>query len=610
MGNTNPNLFLPTTAEEMQQQGWKQADVILVTGDAYIDHPSFGVALIGRWLERLGYKVAILAQPDWRSADAFRSLGPPRLFWGITSGAIDSQFNDYASMGHRRRRDVYSPGGVLGLRPRRPLLVYSARVREAFKGIPLILGGLEASLRRLVHYDYIENKLKRSVLIDAKADLLVHGMGERAIKEIAKRLNSGGTIKDLAGIAGTAYPVRREMAMPENAIRLPSLSQQEVDSSLVMSSQKSYQAQAHPNGLPVIQDQEPGDIVIMPPAEPLSMFEMDELYDASFARRWHPRYDRAGGVPALEPIQFSITSHRGCFGGCSFCALYFHQGKQISSRSIDSLLMEADCLTKHKQFRGTISDIGGPTANMYGMKCEQCADCRKASCLAPSVCKHLEADAGQLIKMMEAFLKWQQNQRTRINIYVASGIRHDLALQNKEYIELLARHFVGGHLKVAPEHYCPRVLELMGKPSFELFEEFEAYFQEVSRKAGKEQYIVPYFISSHPGCTADDALKLTEYLISRGWCPRQVQDFGPIPLTTSTAMYVSGLDTNGKEIFVPKGHKEKILQAALLQYCESKNEETVTGFLRNQGRADLISKIDSLQRHKRRSESGEKEYEF
>jgi uncharacterized radical SAM protein YgiQ len=597
------HLFLPTTPKEMHQRGWKQADVILVTADAYVDHPSFGVALIGRWLEKLGYKVAILAQPDWRSADAFRILGPPRLFWGITSGAIDSQLNDYASMGHRRKKDVYSPGGSLGLRPRRPLLVYSARVREAFKGIPLILGGLEASLRRLTHYDFIEDKLKRSVLIDAKADLLVHGMGERAIKEIAERLSTGGSVNDLAGIPGTAYLVRRETIVPENAVRLPSLSQQEADHSLVMSAQKLYLSQAHPKGLPVVQDQNPGEIVVMPPAEPLSDFEMDELYDAPFTRNWHPRYDKAGGVPALEPIRFSITAHRGCFGGCSFCAIYFHQGKQISSRSIDSLLSEADCLTKHKQFRGTISDIGGPTANMYGMKCDRYDNCRRVSCPSPSVCRHFKADAGQLIKMMEAFLKWQGKGRSRINVYVASGIRHDLALQNKEYMNLLIRHFVGGHLKVAPEHYCSKVLELMGKPPFELFEEFEAYFNEVSRKAGKEQYLVPYFISAHPGCTADDALKLTEYLISRNWCPRQVQDFSPIPLTTSTAMYVSGLDTKGRKIYVPSGRKEKNLQAALLQYGESKNKKIVTGFLRRRGRADLISRINHLRTHRQKTKS-------
>jgi uncharacterized radical SAM protein YgiQ len=513
-------------------------------------------------------------------------------------------------MGHRRKKDVYSPGGVLGLRPRRPLLVYSARVREAFKGIPLILGGLEASLCRLIHYDFIENKLKRSILIDAKADLLVHGMGESAIKEIAERLGNGRSVNDLANIPGTAYLVKRETAVPETVIRLPCLSQQEADQSLVMSSQKLYQTQAHPKGLPVIQDQEPGEIIVMPPSEPLSTFEMDRLYDLPFTRRWHPRYDKAGGVPALEPIRFSITTHRGCFGGCSFCSIYFHQGKQICSRSIDSLLTEANCFTKHKQFRGTISDIGGPTANMYGMKCDRCDNCRRLSCLAPSVCNHLKSNAEQLIKMMESFLKWQGNQRSRTNIYVASGIRHDLALQNKEYIELLARHFVGGHLKVAPEHYCPKVLELMSKPPFELFEEFEAYFKEVSRQAGKEQYLVPYFISSHPGCTADDALKLTEYLISHSWCPRQVQDFTPIPLTTSTAMYVSGLDTKGKKIYVPRGRKEKILQAALLQYYESKNKKIVTDFLRHQHRTDLISRINYLQAHRPRSKSFRKKYEF
>jgi len=607
VNSSNP--FLPTTPEEMCQLGWKQADIILVTGDAYVDHPSFGVALIGRWLEKLGYKVAILAQPDWRSADAFRALGPPRLFWGITSGAIDSQFNDYASMGHRRKKDVYSPGACLELRPRRPLLVYAARVREAFKGIPVILGGLEASLRRLAHYDYIEDKLKKSVLIDAKADLLVHGMGERAIKEIAERLNRGGSISDLASIPGTAYPVRRGVVIPANAVRLPSLSQQEDDPSLVMSAQKLYEAQAHPKGLPIIQDQQAGEIVVMPPAEPLSTAEMDNLYDAPFTRNWHPRYDRLGGVPALEPIRFSITTHRGCFGGCSFCAIYFHQGKEISSRSIDSLLTEADCLTKHKQFRGTISDIGGPTANMYGMNCGRASECARTSCLVPTMCKHLKSDAGQLMKMMESFLKWQSSKSSRINIYVASGIRHDLALQNKEYIDLLARHFVGGHLKVAPEHYCPGVLELMGKPPFELFEEFEAYFQEASCRAGEKQYIVPYFISSHPGCTSDDALKLTEYLVSRGWCPQQVQDFGPAPLATSTAMYVSGLDTKGKKIFIPKGHKEKILQAALLQYGESRNEKTVTDFLRRCSRTDLIIRINHLQSQRGRGR-GEEEDEF
>ncbi|MCK4913201.1 MAG: YgiQ family radical SAM protein [Planctomycetes bacterium] len=591
----NINQFLPTTPDEMRQRGWKQADIILVTGDAYIDHPSFGVALIGRWLEKLGYKVAILAQPNWQSVDAFRALGPPRLFWSITSGAIDSRLNDYASMGHRRKKDAYSPGGVLGLRPRRPLLVYSARVREAFKGIPVILGGFEASIRRIVHYDFIEDKLKRSVLTDAKADLLIHGMGELAIKEIAKRLDSGQSISQLTNIPGTAYVVNRQTAAPNNALLLPSLSQQEQDRSKVMDGQKLYEAQAYPLGQPVIQDQNPGTIVIMPPSRPLNTSEMDELYALPFTRRWHPSYDKLGGVPALEPVRFSITTHRGCFGGCSFCSIHIHQGKQICSRSIGSLLAEADSLAKHKQFRGTISDIGGPTANMYGMKCERADSCKRTSCLAPAVCKNFKCDTTQLMKMMKSFLKWKKNQPTPVNIYVASGVRHDLAIRDKDYIDLLVRHFVGGHLKVAPEHYCKGVLELMGKPPFKIFEKFEACFKQASRRAGKEQYLVPYFISSHPGCTADDSVALMEYLISRSWRPRQVQDFSPIPLTRSTAMYVSGLDTKGRKIHIPRGHREKILQAALLQYYEPKNKKVVNDFLRSQKRIDLISKISRLQ---------------
>ncbi|HUV41575.1 MAG TPA: YgiQ family radical SAM protein [Sedimentisphaerales bacterium] len=595
----NLRQFIPAAPDEMHQRGWDQPDIILVTGDAYIDHPAFGVALIGRWLEKLGYHVAILAQPDWRSADAFRIFGPPRLFWGITSGAIDSLLNDYASMGHRRKKDVYSPGGTLGLRPRRSLLVYSARVREAFKGIPVILGGLEASIRRIVHYDFIEDKLKRSVLTDAKADLLVHGMGELAIKEIAQRLGSGQSVSQLTNIPGTAYIVNRQTAIPENAIRLPSLSQQKADHCKVMQGQKLYQAQAHPLGLPVIQDQDPGTIVVMPPSRPLSTSEMDQLYDLPFTRRWHPCYDKLGPVPALEPVRFSITTHRGCFGGCSFCSIPVHQGRQICSRSIESLLAEAGSLTKHKQFHGTISDIGGPTANMYGIRCDRSDSCRRTSCLAPSVCKNLKSDTSQLMNMMESFLKWKESQAAAVNIYVASGIRHDLALQNKDYVNLLVRHFVGGHLKVAPEHYCPRVLELMGKPPFEIFEEFEAYFKQASRRAGKEQYLVPYFISSHPGCTADDTMVLTEYLVSRSWRPRQVQDFSPVPLTASTAMYVSGLDTKGRKIHVPRGHREKILQAALLQYYEPKNKKVVTDFLRSRHKTGLISQINRLQTHRK-----------
>lgn len=592
--------FLPTTAEELRRRGWDQADVILVTGDAYVDHPSFGVALIGRWLEKLGYRVAILAQPDWRSVEPFRALGRPRLFWGITSGCIDSRLNDYASLGHRRKQDVYSPGGATGLRPGRPLLVYSARAREAYRDVPIVLGGLEASLRRLVHYDYIEDQLKRSVLADAKADVLIHGMGERAVAEIAARLNKGQSIHELTDIPGTAYIAHKGIAVPEDAVRLPSLSQQGDDASLFIATHQQYQSQTGSAGRPVVQEQDPGMLVVMPPAEPLSGEELDALYDLPFARAGHPRYDRDGGVPSLTPVQFSITTHRGCFGGCSFCSIGCHQGKQIRSRSLESLLTEADRIRVHPQFRGTIEDLGGPSANMYGMDCAQSDTCGRASCLFPAPCRNASFDHGPMLEMMEAFIRWSRKGSKRTNVFVASGIRHDLALQNRDYLDMLVKHFVGGHLKVAPEHYCPQVLDRMGKPHFDVFEEFERQFAESCRRVGKQAYLVPYFISGHPASRPEDALKLTEYLVSRSWRPRQVQDFVPIPLTLSTAMYVSGADAAGRKIHVPTSRKEKRLQAALMHYYQPQNRKLIAEFLCERKRGDLLAKINRLSTPNRR----------
>lgn len=585
--------FLPTTRAEMLSCGFEQADVILITGDGYVDHPSFGVALIGRWLESLGYKVAILAQPDWKSVDDFRSLGKPRLFWAITSGAVDSRLNDYASMGHRRKEDVYSPGGKIGLRPNRPLLVYSARAREAYNDVPIVLGGLEASLRRLSHYDYIEDKLKRSVLIDAKADLLVYGMAERAIAQVADRLNKGETVEQLTDIAGTCYKLRRDMEAPDDAVELPSLLQQQQDMGLVMQAQNLYQPQAMVGGRAVIQEQDPGMIVVLPPAEPLNTAEMDRLYSLHFERKWHRKYDKANGVPALNSIQFSITSHRGCFGGCNFCAIYFHQGKIISSRSIDSILKEARAFENHPDFKGTISDIGGPTANMYGMKCELKHICTRPSCIFPSPCNNLKKDHAEVIEMMQAVRKWQKSNPKKINVFIASGVRHDLALESKQYMELLFSHFVSGQLKIAPEHFDTGVLSLMGKPDFSKFEEFEKYFDEISQKVGKKQYLIPYFISAHPGCSDEEAIRLTEYLISRNWRPRQVQDFTPVALATSTAMYVSGLSTTGEKIHVPKGHSEKTLQLAMLQYYLQENYKRIASWLGGR-KPGLLAKMKRL----------------
>jgi uncharacterized radical SAM protein YgiQ len=588
-------MLLPTTQQEMTALGWSDADIILVTADAYVDHPSFGVALIGRWLSHHGFKVAVLAQPDWHSADDFRSLGRPRLFWGVTSGCIDSRLNTYASMGNKRKEDLYSPGGKIGLRPERPLVVYSERARQAYKGAPIILGGLEASLRRLVHYDYITDKLQRSVLADAKADLLVHGMGESAILDIARGLDAGKTLNDLHDIPGTAYRVVKGAAVPDDSVELLSRQELQEDNEKFMDFQLAYQAEATPSGRAVVQDQSPGQIVVNPPADPLTEKQLDALYSLPFTRMWHPDYDSLGGVPALKPVQFSLTTHRGCFGGCSFCAIYFHQGKQIASRSPASIIEELNGIAKHPQFRGTVEDIGGPTANMYGMACRQAASCKRMSCLYPSPCSRLpKHDA--LIAMLNRVLQWRHARKEKTHVFVASGIRHDLALQSGDYIRLLAKHFVGGHLKVAPEHICPHVLDMMQKPHNDTFEAFEGEFAEASRRAGKQQFLVPYFISGHPGSSPEEATRLTKYLVQRRWRPRQVQDFVPVPLALATAMYVSGRSPRKKAIHIPRGRGEKRLQMALLQYYDKRNFKTISRYLSPRGEHKLLVKIKNLQK--------------
>ena len=567
---------LPMTAKEMRDRGWEQVDIVLVTGDAYVDHPSFGVALIGRWLEKNGYRVAVLSQPDWRDEKDFLQFGCPRLFWGITGGSVDSRLNNYSSMGHRRREDVFSPGGEDGLRPDKPLAAYAARAREAYGEVPIVLGGLEASLRRLVHYDYIEDKVKRSILIDAKADLLIFGMGEQQVLSVAERLSAGEKIEELTDISGTAWPVTRGRKVPEDAMELPGAKDQDQNRVLFMEGHKLYHDQADPEGKPVVQEQNPGKIVVNPPAAALTEVQMDDLYSLDFTRRWHPAYDKQGGVPALQSIQFSITSHRGCFGGCNFCSLYYHQGKVISSRSIESILLEADKIVVHPDFKGTISDIGGPSANMYGMRCKREKTCSRSSCIFPEPCDNLCADDSKAIELLEKVRAWQKNQHRKVNVFIASGIRHDLVLhcskqgrRKKRYAELLVEHFTGGHLKLAPEHIDPAVLKKMGKTSFSLFEEFEDLFNELSAKAGKEQYIVPYFISAHPGSSMVQAKKLNDYLSRRKWRLRQVQDFTPIPLTMATAMFVSGVDEHGNKIHIAKGRQEKKSQMELLKYQQT-----------------------------------------
>lgn len=590
--------FLPTTRAEMKKRGWRRADIILVTADAYVDHPSFGFALIGRWLESCGYRVAILAQPDWKSVDDFLSLGKPKLFWGITSGCVDSRLNDYASLGAKRKKDVYSPGGKTGLRPSKPLLTYSARAREAFKDVPIVLGGLGASLRRLVHFDYIEDKLKRSILADAKADILVHGMGETAIAEIAKRLKNGEDIAQIRDIAGTATVIKNESEIPGEFLKLDSLESQQNDSKLVLKSQIRYQKQCIPSGRAIVQEQNPGLLLVNPPAAPLSEQEMDQLYSLPYTLNSHPKYDQLGGIPALEPVRFSITTHRGCFGGCSFCSIYFHQGKQISSRSIKSVMSGVETIAAHRDFKGTIHDVGGPSANMYAMGCTLKKQCDRASCLFPSPCKHLATDYGRMLKLMNELVKWK-NLRNKSHIFIASGVRFDLANMDQRYIKLLAKEFVGGHLKVAPEHSCKKVLSLMGKPSFDQYLKFKTIFERESRSVGKEQYIVPYFISSHPGATENDALELMEYLVSEKLRLRQVQDFTPVPLTLATAMYVSNTSPAGKPIFVAKGHKAKKLQSALIQYWLPHNNSILSEFLRSRKRMKLLHMVNGMRNYRR-----------
>jgi uncharacterized radical SAM protein YgiQ len=595
--------FLPTTRNEIHARGWDAPDVILVTGDAYVDHPSFGVAVIGRWLEAGGYRVAILAQPDWRSVEPFRVLGRPRLFWGITSGCLDSRLNDYASMGGKRRQDVYSPGGQTGLRPAKPLLTYAARAREAFPEVPIVLGGVEASLRRLVHFDYIEDRLKRSVLIDAKADLLVYGMGERAIINVARALEGGRAITDVTEIHGTAFPANRGRCAPEGARQLPSLTRFQENPFTFLQTHTHYQKMQYRVPAPVVfQEQDPGTVVVNPPAEPLGELEMDQLYALPYTHRAHPRYEAHGGIPALEPVQFSIVTHRGCFGGCSFCAIGCHQGKVISSRSSDSVLEEAERFRHHPDFKGTIVDVGGPSANMFRMGCKRAKICIRTSCVYPDICPDVDLDHGPLMSLMETLLRWAEPDRgrRRVKLFVASGIRHDMALNDRDYLNLLTRHFVGGHLKVAPEHTCPHVLDLMGKPRFEVFEAFEDRFREASRRAGKEQYLVPYFISAHPGCRPEDAVTLTEYLVSRNWRPRQVQDFVPAPSTLATAMFVSERDDQGHRIHVPKSRREKRLQAALMQYFLPQNQKPIQEFLKQNGQQGLAGRISRQVRGKHR----------
>ncbi|MFM8270287.1 MAG: YgiQ family radical SAM protein [Pseudomonadota bacterium] len=592
--------FLPTTRQEMQARGWSEVDIVFVTGDAYVDHPSFAMAILGRVLERAGFKVAILSQPSWNSCEPWKEFGRPRLFFGVSAGNMDSLINHYTANKKVRNDDAYSPGGKIGLRPDRATLSYCQRAREAFSGVPVIAGGVEASLRRLAHYDYWSDTVKRSIVLDSKADLVVYGMGEQPIIEIAQRLQKGETVKDLRQMRGVAYALGAKEARPTHFedkpfVNLPTFDEVKSDRYQFAEATRLIHTHTNPfNAHPLIQAHGDQAVVTTPPALPISRSQMDGIYDLPYSRKPHPKYREP--IPAYEMIKDSVTIMRGCFGGCTFCSITAHQGRIIQSRSKVSILREINNLTADPDFKGTISDIGGPTANMYEMRCTRPdieMKCRRQSCVHPTICKLLGTDHGPLIDLMKSARK----QKGIKKILVASGIRMDLAQLSPEYMKELAAHHVGGLLKVAPEHSDKEVLKLMKKPDAENFENFSNEFKKATQKVGKpKQYLVPYFIASHPGSSVESMIELAIFLKRNGYKPDQVQDFIPAPFDVATCMYHTGLDPfTKKEVFVAKHLRDRKVQRALLQFFKPENYFEVRKALEEAGRHDLIgSGCDAL----------------
>ena len=579
---------LPASRAEMDRRGWDYVDVVFVTGDAYVDHPAFAMGILGRVLEAAGYRVAILSQPDWRSADPWRQFGRPRLFFGISAGNMDSMINHYTANKKVRNDDAYSPGGQIGLRPDRATIPYCQRAREAFPGVPVIAGGVEASLRRLAHYDYWSDTVKRAIMLDAKADLVVFGMGEHQIVTIARRLSAGETVKDLRDMRGVAYALGASEPVPDDALRLPSYEEVKTDRFRFATATKIIHQETNPlNARRLVQFHDRQAVVCNPPPLPVSQEDMDRIYGLAYTRRPHPMY-KGQKIPAFEVVKDSVTIMRGCFGGCTFCSITAHQGRTIQSRSSESVLSELKRMGQDPQFSGVVSDIGGPTANMYQMRCtrpEVEVKCKRLSCVHPKVCKLLGTDHGPLVDLMR-----ESRAIPGINkVFVASGIRMDLAQKSPEYLDELAKHHVGGHLKVAPEHTDTNVLRLMKKPDGDDFRGFTKAFQDASSRAGKKQYVVPYFIASHPGSDLNAMIDLALFLKQNGHRPDQVQDFIPAPFDIATCMYHTGLDPfTGQEVYVAKHLRDRKLQRALLQFFKPENYFEVRQALLAAGRADLI----------------------
>ena len=586
-------MFLPVNREDMRIRGWEQADFILVTGDAYVDHPSFGTALIGRLLESRGYKVAVLAQPDWRSPVDFQRFGRPRLGFLIGSGCVDSMVNNYSVFRRRRKRDVYSPGGKAGRRPDRAVIVYSNLARQAYAGVPVIIGGLEASLRRLGHYDYWDDRVRRSILMDARADILIYGMGERAVLEIAEALEAGIEAKDIGWIRGTCVR-RRDPEIYEDDVVLPAFAEVETSKQRYAESfALQYRSNDAVSGRRLLEEYDNNYYVIQNPPQPvLERMDLDDLYALPFQREYHPMYEAAGGVPAITEVKYSVTGNRGCFGGCAFCAITYHQGREVRSRSTESVLEEIRQMTKDPSFKGYVHDIGGPTANFRHPSCSRQMEsgmCRHRDCLTPRPCPQLEADHSEYLDLLE--------QARRIDgvkkVFIRSGIRYDYMMADREhgksFLNALCREHVSGILKVAPEHVSDQVLEKMHKPGRQVFDRFCRQYEQVNRKLGKKQYMIPYFISSHPGSTLEDAVELALYLKETGFVPDQVQDFYPTPGTLATCMYHTEMDPlTQRAVYVPKTLREKQMQRALLHFHKKENRDLVRQALMETGRKDLI----------------------
>lgn len=585
------NFFLPVSKSDMKKRGWTQCDFIYICGDAYVDHPSFGHAIITRLLEAFGYKVGIIAQPDWKNKESITILGEPRLAFLVSAGNMDSMVNHYTVNKKRRHQDAFSPGGVMGKRPDYATIVYCNLIRQVYKKTPVIIGGIEASLRRMAHYDYWSDKVKRSILIDSGADIISYGMGEHSIIEIADALNAGIDIHDITFIKGTVYKTKT-LDNLENYIELPSYD--DIVNSKEMYAKSFYTQYKNTDPFTarilVEKVKEKMYVVQNPPAMPLTEVEMDDIYSLPYMRNYHPMYEKDGGIPALSEIKFSITSNRGCFGGCSFCALTFHQGRIIQVRSHKSIIDEAVQMTKDADFKGYIHDVGGPTANFRHTSCDKQLTkgvCMNRQCLFPKPCPNLKVDHSDYIKLLRELRALPGVKK----VFIRSGIRFDYCMCDSDdtFIYELCKYHISGQLRVAPEHISDNVLNKMGKPSNDVYEGFLKRYQRINKKTGKEQFVVPYLMSSHPGSTMKEAIELAEYIRDLGYMPEQVQDFYPTPSTLSTCMYYTGLDpATMDKVYTPVSHHEKAMQRALIQYRNPENYELVKEALIKNGRTDLI----------------------